>query len=202
MGLGFGFFHRTQVVHRSNSILLLHLPWRPNPSVDMTLMTRSRTAVTKDDIPGLATALSGAPGEDMLAGRSLSRPETPSRSRHTTNTTVFRRPLRQSDTANIPDAEYDFSFSRLSGKPKKPRRSAPYAAERRAVNIRDALSNDQRRRIKTWKDIARKKQTRDKQPTTEQQRLVMVMVFNEITPYPPEDWLSLIGGLINRFVFF
>jgi hypothetical protein len=154
-------------------------------------MTRSRTAGTDDDIPGTDNTFPSDSGEDALLSSS--------RRRLTADMTTFRHPLRQSDTANIPDVEYR-SLSRLSGKSKKPRRHTPYPSERPTVNVGDALSNDQRRRIRAWKEIARKKETKDKEPTNEQQRLVMVMVFNEITPYPPEDWLSLIGGLINRFV--
>jgi len=158
-------------------------------------MTRSRTAVVNDDIPATDTSYPAASdsGSDSLSSGS----ETSSRHRRITDTTIFRHPLRQSDTANIPDIDHS-SLPRFSGKSKRQRRHAPYPSERPTVNVGDALSNDQRRRIRAWKDIARKKETKDKEPTSEWQRLVMVMVFNEITAYPPEDWLSLIGGLINR----
>jgi hypothetical protein len=159
-------------------------------------MTRSRTAESKDD----AAMPLGDRGADIVASRWLPSQETRSRRRYTAEQALFRDPLRQSDTANIPDTDHD-SLPRLPSKKRISHKSAPYASDRSTVVAGDALS-DQRGRIRTWKDIARKKQTRDKQPTTEQQRLVMVMVFNEITPYPPEDWLSLIGGLINRFVVY
>jgi len=160
----------------------------------MTLVTtRSRTAGTNEDF-GSPVELPDVHGVDTAAGLLLSS----SRSlRRTTDRASSRNPLRQSAAANLPDAAYDGSFPRLSRKAVKPRRNTPYASGRPTINAGDVL-NDQRGRIMTWKEIARKKETRDKQPTTEHQRLVMVMVFNEITPYPPEDWISLIGGLVNR----
>ncbi|KAH7930561.1 hypothetical protein BV22DRAFT_56791 [Leucogyrophana mollusca] len=37
-----------------------------------------------------------------------------------------------------------------------------------------------------------------KTPATTRQRLVMQMVYNEITPYPDEAWVSQMGIIINR----
>lgn len=39
-----------------------------------------------------------------------------------------------------------------------------------------------------------------KTPATSRQRLVMQMVYDEITPYPDEAWVSQLGVIINRFV--
>lgn len=39
-----------------------------------------------------------------------------------------------------------------------------------------------------------------KTPATSRQRLVMQMVYDEITPYPDEAWVSQLGVIIHRFV--
>jgi len=156
----------------------------------MTFTTPSYTDGTNDDVP---INLPDVCGADTAAGL-LSSSQSRTLRRHTTSRAASRNPLRQSAAANLPDSVY---YGSLPRRAIKPRRHTPYPSSRPTVNSGDAL-NDQRGRIMTWKDIARKKETPDKQPTTEQQRLVMMMVFNEITPYPPEDWISLIGGLINR----
>jgi hypothetical protein len=35
-------------------------------------------------------------------------------------------------------------------------------------------------------------------PVSERQRLVLMMVYDEITPYPDEAWLSQIAVIIDR----
>src|SRR6202043_3330767 len=42
--------------------------------------------------------------------------------------------------------------------------------------------------------------SRRKPPSNALQREVMLMVYDEITAYPPEDWCKIIGRLINRCV--
>jgi hypothetical protein len=43
--------------------------------------------------------------------------------------------------------------------------------------------------------------TRGNVPANALQRKVMLMVYNEITAYPPENWCEIIGRLINRYGF-
>jgi len=57
---------------------------------------------------------------------------------------------------------------------------------------------DRETRIREIKQRALKIPSTGNTPATEQQRLVMLMVFNEITPYPDEAWLSLVAVLIDR----
>jgi hypothetical protein len=43
--------------------------------------------------------------------------------------------------------------------------------------------------------------TRGNVPANALQRKVMLMVYNEITAYPPEYWCEIVGRLINRYGF-
>jgi hypothetical protein len=57
-------------------------------------------------------------------------------------------------------------------------------------------SCETRIQIEYTQDRARQMET--EKDSTREQRLVQMMVFNEITAYPDEAWSSLLGGLINR----
>jgi hypothetical protein len=60
--------------------------------------------------------------------------------------------------------------------------------------------NDREDRVRELKKRALAIPSTGKTPATWRQRLVMQMVYDEITPYPDEAWVSQLGVIINRFV--
>jgi hypothetical protein len=64
------------------------------------------------------------------------------------------------------------------------------------------VSGDRETRIRDIKRRALNIPSTGNTPATEQQRLVMLMVFKEITPYPDEGWLSILAILVDRWASF
>jgi len=64
--------------------------------------------------------------------------------------------------------------------------------------------NEREDRVRELKKRALAIPSTGKTPATWRQRLVMQMVYDEITPYPDEAWVSQLGVIINRFamIFF
>jgi len=60
--------------------------------------------------------------------------------------------------------------------------------------------NEREIRVRELKKRALAIQSTGKTPATWRQRLVMQMVYDEITPYPDEAWVSQLGVIINRLV--
>jgi hypothetical protein len=60
--------------------------------------------------------------------------------------------------------------------------------------------NEREDRVRELKKRAVAIPSTGKTPATWRQRLVMQMVYDEITPYPDEAWVSQLGVIINRFV--
>jgi len=58
--------------------------------------------------------------------------------------------------------------------------------------------NDREDRVRELKKRALAIPSTGKTPATWRQRLVMQMVYDEITPYPDEAWVSQLGVIINR----
>ncbi|KAH7910704.1 hypothetical protein BJ138DRAFT_1152321 [Hygrophoropsis aurantiaca] len=58
--------------------------------------------------------------------------------------------------------------------------------------------SDREARVREMKKRALAIPSTGKTPATIRQRLVMQMVYNEITPYPDEAWVSQMGIIINR----
>jgi len=66
------------------------------------------------------------------------------------------------------------------------------------ITAASKASRSREARIREIKQRALKIRSTGNTPATEQQRLVMLLVFNEITPYPDESWLSILSVLIDR----
>ncbi|KAG1749827.1 uncharacterized protein EDB91DRAFT_1109888 [Suillus paluster] len=58
--------------------------------------------------------------------------------------------------------------------------------------------NERETRVRELKKRALVIPSTGKTPATSRQRLVMQMVYDEITPYPDEAWVSQLGVIINR----
>ncbi|OAX44412.1 hypothetical protein K503DRAFT_678767 [Rhizopogon vinicolor AM-OR11-026] len=59
-------------------------------------------------------------------------------------------------------------------------------------------SNERENRVRELKKRALAIPSTGKTPATWRQRLLMQMVYDEITPYPDEAWVSQLGVIINR----
>jgi len=109
-----------------------------------------------------------------------------------------RKALRRSSTSNtlLINLKAGTITSRSPNNIREPLKStakSPYlkAASKKAHDHRH-------RRVQALKERALKIESTGKAPATERQRLVMMMVFEEITPYPDDGWLSQVAVVINR----
>ncbi|KAI6008292.1 hypothetical protein F5J12DRAFT_709049, partial [Pisolithus orientalis] len=59
-------------------------------------------------------------------------------------------------------------------------------------------SSEREARVRDLKSRALSIPSTGKTPATMRQRMVMQMVYDEITPYPDEAWVSQLGIIINR----
>ncbi|KAI6031639.1 hypothetical protein BKA83DRAFT_61962, partial [Pisolithus microcarpus] len=59
-------------------------------------------------------------------------------------------------------------------------------------------SSEREARVRELKNRALSIPSTGKTPATVRQRMVMQMVYDEITPYPDEAWVSQLGIIINR----
>lgn len=99
-------------------------------------------------------------------------------------------PLSRSSTSNtLPVSQNSHGSSKHSS--KRARKTAYLKAVAKTRSDRET-------KIRELKARALQIKSTGKTPATEHQRLVMLMVFNEITPYPDEGWLAQLAVLIDR----
>jgi hypothetical protein len=106
------------------------------------------------------------------------------------------RTLASSTSSNTPvykpssrvDSQSKRRKARASSSKKNPK--TPYPKSK--------PGSDREARVRELKKRATKIQSTGNAPASELQRRVLLMVFEEITPYPDESWLSQIAIIIHR----
>jgi len=100
-----------------------------------------------------------------------------------------------SSPTRLPLLQHSISSHTLSNRRSIPKKAlkTPYLIAAASKTPRDRDT-----RIREIKLRALNIRSTGNTPATEQQRLVMLMVFKEITPYPDDAWLSMLAVLINR----
>lgn len=121
----------------------------------------------------------------------------PSCSHHSEHS--FAKPLTPSCTSNAFTFELCTTVSQTPSHlpkscSKKTSRKTPYLKAAAKPGL------DREAKIRELKGRALKIKATGNAPASEHQRLLLLMVFDEITPYPDESWLAHISVVIRRYV--